>query len=52
MQLIFKAEVLIYQLKAKLYVKILFDKITHCLIPEIRKMLVKGLRNITEVPYE
>ena len=43
MWLIFKTETLIYQSKANLDVKMTFDKITHYLDPEIRKMLVTGL---------
>ena len=39
MRPIFKTEMLIYQSKAKLDVKILFGKITHHLDPEIMKML-------------
>ena len=50
---IFKIELLIYQSKANLDEKILFDKITHHLNPEIRKMLVRGLygNRILHVPF-
>ena len=40
---IFKTELLIFQSKANLDEKILFDKITHHLDPEITKMPVMGL---------
>ena len=40
---IFKTEFLIYQSKANLDEKILFDKITHHLDVEIRKMPARGL---------
>ena len=39
----FKAEILIYQLKANFVVKIIFGNITHLTDAEIRKMLVRGL---------
>ena len=50
---IFKTELLIYQSKANLDEKILFDKITHQLDPEIRKMPVRGLygNQIFQVPF-
>ena len=49
----FKTELLIYQSKAKLNEKILFDKITHHLDLEIRKMLVRSLYGnlIFHVPF-
>ena len=40
---IFKTELLIYQSKANLDEKILFDRITHHLDLEIRKIPVSGL---------
>ena len=43
MVLIFQTELLIYQSKASLDKKILFDKITHHLDLEISKMPVRGL---------
>ena len=43
MRPVFKTEMLIYQSKANLDEKILFDKSTHHLDPEIRKMLVNGM---------
>ena len=39
---IFKSKMLIFQSKDNLDEKILFDKITHHLDPEIRKILVRG----------
>ena len=53
MQPIFKTEMLIYQSKANLGVKILFDKITHHLEPEIRKLLLTGifLKREFHVPF-
>ena len=44
MRLIFKTEMLIYQAQADLDEKILFGKITHHLGPEVRNMLVNGIR--------
>ena len=50
---IFKTELLIYHSKANLDEKILFDKFTHHLDPEIRKMSVRGLygNRIFHVPF-
>ena len=50
---IFKTELLICQSKANLDEKILFDKITHHLDLEIRKMPVRGLygNRIFDVPF-
>ena len=49
----FKTELLIYQSKANLDEKILFDKITHHLDPEIRKMPVRRSywNRIFHVPF-
>ena len=41
--LIFKTKLLIFQSKANLDENILFGKITHHLVPEVRKMLVRGM---------
>ena len=41
-RLIFKAEVLIYQSKDNLDVKILLGKVTHLLDSDTRKMLLNG----------
>ena len=43
MRPIFKTEMLMYQSKANLDVKILFGNITRYLDPEIRKMLIRGM---------
>ena len=50
---IFNTELLIYQSKANLDEKILFDKITHHLDLKIRKMPVRGLNGnqIFYVPF-
>ena len=50
---IFKTELLIYQSKANLDEKILFDKVTHHLDPKMRKMPVRGLygNRIFHVPF-
>ena len=50
---IFKTELLIYQSKANLDEKILFEKITHHLDLEIRKIPVRGLyvNRIFNVPF-
>ena len=50
---IFKTELLIYQSQANLDEKLLFDKITHHLDIEIRKMPVRGLygNQIFHVPF-
>ena len=41
MEMIFKPETLIFQIKANSAVKIVFGKITHHFEPEVRKMLVR-----------
>ena len=40
---LFKTEMLIYQSKVNLDEKILFDKFTHHVDPEVGKMLVRGM---------